>query len=101
MISAPRRGVASPNPSGELALYSVAKYSFEEGANAHSWEVIDLKSGNVTDSGLNASEASEVIWLPGTDTGIIYINSTNEEIPGGVTLWIGDINNVNERYAPN
>jgi hypothetical protein len=53
--------------------------------------LIDLKSGEITESGLNASEINEVVWLPGTETGIIYINGTNEEIPGGVTLWVGDI----------
>jgi dipeptidyl aminopeptidase/acylaminoacyl peptidase len=57
--------------------------------------LIDLKSGAIKDSGLNTSEISELVWLPGTDTGYIYINGTNEEVPGGVTLWIGDLKTPN------
>lgn len=91
MLSAPRRGVASPNPSGDLAVFSYSKYSFEEGSNAHAWHLLDLKSGNISDTGINASEVSEIVWLPGSETGIIYINGTNEDVPGGVTLWVGDI----------
>jgi dipeptidyl aminopeptidase/acylaminoacyl peptidase len=53
--------------------------------------LIDLKSGEIKDAGLNTSEINELVWLPGTDTGYIYINGTNEETPGGVTLWIGDL----------
>jgi hypothetical protein len=53
--------------------------------------LIDLTTGAITESGLNASEINEVAWIPGSETGIIYINGTNEEIPGGVTIWVGDI----------
>jgi hypothetical protein len=99
MLTAPTRGVANPNPKGTVALFSVSQYSFEEESTSSAWQLLDLKTGEISDAGLNASEVNEVVWLPDTDTGIIYINGTNEEIPGGVTLWIGDITKPTERYA--
>jgi dipeptidyl aminopeptidase/acylaminoacyl peptidase len=54
--------------------------------------MIDLKTGKVSDSGWNSSEVSEYVWLPGTGSGILYINGTGET-PGGVSLWIGDVKN--------
>ncbi|KAF2708986.1 alpha/beta-hydrolase [Pleomassaria siparia CBS 279.74] len=96
LLSAPRRSTATPNPSGDIALFSVTEYSFENQTRAAAWQLLDLKTGAITDSGLSASEVDEVVWLPGTDTGILYINGTNEDVPGGVTLWIGDIKKPSE-----
>ena len=98
MLSAPRRGVASPAPNGEIALLTTTQYSFEEQSTSVAWQVLDLKTGNISDSGLT-SDVNEVVWLPGTETGIIYINGTNEQVPGGVTIWIGDLKKPSERYA--
>lgn len=99
MLTAPTRGVASPNPKGTVALFTKSQYSFEEESSSTSWQLIDLKTGEISDARLNASEVNEVVWIPDTDTGIVYINGTNEEIPGGVTLWIGDITKPSERYG--
>jgi hypothetical protein len=99
MLTAPTRGVASPNPKGTVALFTKSQYSFEEESSSTTWQLIDLKTGEISDAGLNASEVNEVAWIPDTNTGIVYINGTNEEIPGGVTLWVGDIANPSERYA--
>lgn len=55
-------------------------------------KVVDLKFGEFRDSGLCISEVNEATWIPGIDSGIIYINDTDEEVPGVVTLWTGDIN---------
>ncbi|KAF1992874.1 hypothetical protein P154DRAFT_128781 [Amniculicola lignicola CBS 123094] len=95
-LGAPRRGVLTPNPTGEIAYFSVSQYSFEEQESTSSIKIIDLKTGDIRDSGLNASEINEIVWLPGTETGILYINETNEDVPGGVTLWIGDALKPNE-----
>jgi len=56
--------------------------------------MIDMKTGKISDSGWNSSEVNEYQWLPGTGTGIIYINGTGEN-PGGVSLWIGDVKSPN------
>lgn len=58
---------------------------------------MNLETGEIKDSGLNTSEVNEAVWLPGTETGVLYINGTNEEVPGGVTLWIGDLSKPSER----
>ncbi|KAF2688153.1 alpha/beta-hydrolase [Lentithecium fluviatile CBS 122367] len=96
MLSLPRRDVARPNPNGKIALVTTTQYSFEDHANSAVIQVLDLETGNLTDSAFNASEINEIAWLPGSETGIIYINGTNEEIPGGVTIWISDASNASE-----
>ncbi|CAO2654966.1 Nn.00g116990.m01.CDS01 [Neocucurbitaria sp. VM-36] len=95
LLSTVRRGAADPSPDGSVALFSYSQYSFEEESSSAGLNLIDLKTGEISDSGLNSSEINEVVWLPGTETGIIYINGTNGGIPGGVTLWIGDIKSPN------
>ncbi|KAH8724969.1 Alpha/Beta hydrolase protein [Phaeosphaeriaceae sp. PMI808] len=89
LLSNPRRGAADPSPDGSIALFTVSQYSFEKHSTAHAINLIDLKTGKVSNSGWNTSEVSEFAWLPGTKTGLLYINST-AEIDGGVSLWIGD-----------
>lgn len=97
LLQAPRRGAPVPNPSGKVALFSYSQYSFEEESSTHAWQLLDLGTGEITDSGLNASEVNEAVWIPGTETGVLYINGTNEDVPGGVTLWIGDTAKPSER----
>lgn len=80
-------------------MFSYSQYSFEEESTTRAWQLLDLKTGEIKDSGLNASEVNEAVWLPGTETGVLYINGTNEEVPGGVTLWIGDVSKPSERYV--
>lgn len=87
-----------PNPSGKVALFSYSQYSFEEQSTTRAWQLLNLETGEITDSGLNSSDVSEAVWIPGTETGVLYINGTNEEVPGGVTLWIGDIAKPSEKY---
>jgi dipeptidyl aminopeptidase/acylaminoacyl peptidase len=94
MLSNPRRGVASPSPDGSIALFTVSQYNFTKGKNAHAIDLLDLKTGEIKDSGWNSSEVSEFVWLPGTETGILYINGTGAN-PGGVSLWIGDVKSPN------
>ncbi|KAF2729760.1 hypothetical protein EJ04DRAFT_501815 [Polyplosphaeria fusca] len=90
MLGAPSRGVLNPNPSGELAYFLKSQYSFEEQEPTRSWNLLNVKTGDITKTSLNTTEASEIVWIPGSDTGIIYLNGTNEDTPGGVTLWMGD-----------
>lgn len=90
LLSTTRRGTASPSKDGSVALFSASQYSFDKHKSNSSLNLIDLKTGKISPSGLNNSEINEVVWLPGTETGIIYINGTGET-EGGVSLWIGDI----------
>ncbi|KAI8942606.1 hypothetical protein NX059_000660 [Plenodomus lindquistii] len=95
LLSTIRRGAAEPSPDGSVALFSYSQYSFEEHSGSSGLNQIDLKTGEISDSGWNSSEINEFVWIPGTETGILYINGTNEEVPGGVTLWMGDFKSPN------
>ncbi|KAJ6028061.1 hypothetical protein N7540_003637 [Penicillium herquei] len=88
LITAPRRSEAIPSPDGELALFSETQYSFGSHSNAKLWNLMNLKSGEVNLL-TNDSNVSELIWIS-SDT-VLYINSTNEDIPGGTELWVSDI----------
>ncbi|KAJ5684556.1 uncharacterized protein N7477_000901 [Penicillium maclennaniae] len=98
LISAPRRSTAVPNPSGEVALFSTGQYSFESHESTNIWNLIDLKSGKISEL-TDDSNVSEIIWLGSSNSGLLYINSTNAGIPGGVELWISDTADFkNSRY---
>lgn len=94
LLSNPRRGAADPSPDGTFALFSKSQYSFEKHKSSSSIQIIDLKTGAISESGWNSSEVNEYAWLPGTGSGIVYINGTGE-IPGGVSVWIGDVKSPN------
>ncbi|KAF2010213.1 hypothetical protein BU24DRAFT_400960 [Aaosphaeria arxii CBS 175.79] len=92
LIGAPRRGAAVPSPNGKVALFDESQYSFEEEGRTVAWKLLNLETGEIKESGFNTSEINEIVWIPGSETGIVYINGTNENIPGGVSIWVGDIN---------
>jgi hypothetical protein len=97
MLGAPRRGPADSSPNGRFGLLTTTQYSFEEQSSTAVIQLLDLETGNITDSTFNASEINEIMWLPGTATGVIYITGTNEDVLGGVTIWIGDVSNASAR----
>jgi hypothetical protein len=99
MLGAPRRGVASPSPRGKIALISTSQYSFQTRKTSSWLQLLDLDTGAITDSGFNASQVNEVAWIPGTETGIVYINGTNDKVLGGVTLWTGNISDPSSRLV--
>lgn len=51
--------------------------------------MIDLESGEVTTL-TDDGDIEEIIWLGSDSSTLLYINSTNAQIPGGVELWIAD-----------
>ncbi|CAG7940900.1 unnamed protein product [Penicillium olsonii] len=89
LIAAPRRSDAVPNPSGEVALFSTSEYSWETHATSSWWSLLDLKTRKITQL-TNDSNVSELIWSGASDSGLLYINATNAEIPGGVEIWASD-----------
>jgi hypothetical protein len=58
---------------------------------------LNIASGNITEAPFS-SEVSEVVWIGETDTSILYINGTNEDIVGGVTLYTADLGA--EEFSP-
>ncbi|KAI2640114.1 dipeptidyl-peptidase V [Xylaria nigripes] len=93
MLSANRYGSAQPNPSGDFALFTVSKYSFETKTKASWWEKLDLKTGDIT-RWHDGSDISEVVFVGSDDTSIIYLNGTNAEKDGGISLYSADANDL-------
>jgi hypothetical protein len=79
-------------------LFSTAQYSFDSHESTNVWNLIDLTSGKIsklTDDG----NVSEIIWLGSSNSGLLYINSTNADIPGGVELWVSDTADFKKSYV--
>ncbi|KAL8993485.1 MAG: hypothetical protein Q9188_007320 [Gyalolechia gomerana] len=93
MLAAPRRGVALANPSGDFAIYTSTNYSFEDHEPTTVWEQLNLRSGDVF-SWSTDSNISEVVFVGPTNTSILYINATNEEGDGGISLYTADTTNL-------
>jgi hypothetical protein len=74
----------------ELALFSTTSYNWTAGKSKTTWHVLDVASGDVTDAPIDA-DATEIVWVGATNTSVLYINGTNEEVPGGVTLYTADL----------
>jgi hypothetical protein len=80
-----------------LALFSSTSYNWTAGKSKTTWHFLDVASGNVTDAPIDA-DVSEVVWVGATNTSVLYINGTNEEVPGGVTLYTADLGE--DEFAP-
>lgn len=79
-------------------MFSTGQYSFESHESTTIWNLIDLKSGKISEL-TNDSNVSEIIWLGSSNSGLLYINSTNADIPGGVELWISDTADFKNSYG--
>ncbi|KAL8684556.1 MAG: hypothetical protein Q9224_006276, partial [Gallowayella concinna] len=89
MLAAPRRGVAQANPSGDFAIYTKTNYSFEDQQATTVWEQLNLKSGGIS-TWTTDSNITEVVFVGPSSTSILYINATNEEGDGGISLYTAD-----------
>ncbi|RYP00857.1 hypothetical protein DL764_006380 [Monosporascus ibericus] len=89
MLSANRYGAAVPNPSGEFALFTVQNYSFETQETTAVWKRLDLRTGDIS-VWYEGSDISEVVFVGPNPTSIIYVNGTNEEDNGGISLYSAD-----------
>ncbi|RYF46086.1 MAG: hypothetical protein EOO38_14800 [Cytophagaceae bacterium] len=81
----------------DRALFSETKYNWTTAKATTAWYFLDTETGNVTKAPFG-SAVSEVVWVGDTDDSILYINSTNEQIPGGVTLYTADLSTSS--FAP-
>ncbi|KXT10885.1 hypothetical protein AC579_9854 [Pseudocercospora musae] len=90
MISAPRYSSASPNPSGEWAVYTSTSYSWEHHKSSTTWKLLHIPTGDITDLPWG-NDVSEAAWVGATNTSVLYVNGTNDDVPGGVTLYTADL----------
>ncbi|RMD40331.1 hypothetical protein DV735_g4819, partial [Chaetothyriales sp. CBS 134920] len=95
LLSAPRRSEAIPNPTGELAVFSSTNYSFETHEAQTVWNLLNLTSGEYSLL-FNGSDVSEIVWVGSEDTSVLYINGTNEEGDGGVSLYAADVTSFDQ-----
>ncbi|KAF2027727.1 alpha/beta-hydrolase [Setomelanomma holmii] len=90
MLAAPRRSTGILSVKGDRALFSETKYNWTTAKAATTWYFLDTETGNTTKAPFG-SAVSEVVWVGDTGDSILYINSTNDQIPGGVTLYTADL----------
>lgn len=72
------------------ALFSSTTYNWTTHKSSTTWQLLDVTSGDVTEAPFDSS-VSEVVWVGPTNTSILYINGTNDDVPGGVTLYTADV----------
>ncbi|CBX91440.1 hypothetical protein IAQ61_010790 [Plenodomus lingam] len=90
MLAAPRRSTGILSPKGDRALFTETKFNWTSEKSTTSWYFIDTNTGETTKAPFG-SDVSELVWVGETEDSILYINATNEIIPGGVTLYTVDL----------
>lgn len=73
----------------DLAAFTATSYSFDTHKASTVWNLMDLKTGEVSLL-YNGSEVAEMVWIGPTNTSVLYVNGTNREVDGGVELWVSD-----------
>ncbi|KAJ9157411.1 Prolyl oligopeptidase [Pleurostoma richardsiae] len=104
LLSAPRRSTGSPNSTGELALYTVSTYSFEEHKKTSQIRVLDIQSGHSTllFEDLSYSEPTwigekEFIFLKSGDKGTTNLLLADVSKPGSsqeIRSFKGGVSNL-------
>ncbi|EHY59605.1 Dipeptidyl-peptidase 5 [Exophiala dermatitidis] len=97
LLAAPRRSEVLPNPSGEIGVFSATTYSWDLHKTHTVWNTLNLTSGEISLL-YNGSEISEIVWVGPNDTSILYINGTNEEDNGGISIYGADITAIDQAY---
>ena len=73
----------------DFALFTVSKYSFDTKETTSAWKKLDLATGDIS-VWYNGSDISEVVFVGPKPSSILYVNGTNEEGDGGISLWSAD-----------
>ena len=76
---------------------SSSNYSFEDHESAAEWSLVNITSGEVSFL-VDGSEISEIVWTgsENASTAVIYVNGTNEEGDGGVSLYSADVTSIGD-----
>lgn len=78
-------------------MFTETKFNWTSEKSSTSWYFLDTATGNVTKAPFG-SAVSEVVWVGDTEDSILYLNSSNAEIPGGVALYTADLSG--ESFEP-
>ncbi|KAI0856177.1 prolyl oligopeptidase [Xylaria cubensis] len=76
LLSAPRRSPAVPNPTGNLALYTVSQYSFETHSKKTAFKLLEISSGHSTELFDNPAY-SEPTWI--SEHEFIFVNNSDDQ----------------------
>lgn len=80
-------------------MFSSTSYSWEEHESSTTWNLLNIASGEITELPWDDT-VSELAWVGDTDTSVLYINSSNPNVDGGITLWTADLaTSPIERYS--
>lgn len=90
VAGSPPRHDANSNQQQTIALFSSSTYNWTTHESSTTWQLLDVASGAITEAPFDSS-VSEVVWVGLTNTSILYINGTNDDVPGGVTLYTADV----------
>lgn len=63
-------------------------YDWVEHSSTTSWKLLNIASGEISE--LFDSSVNELFWIGPNPTSIFFVNGTNDDIPGGVTLYLAD-----------
>lgn len=70
-------------------MFTSSSYSFETKKGKTIWNILDLKSGDIS-LWSDSADISEVVFVGDSPSSIIYLNSTNEQGDGGISLYAAD-----------
>lgn len=73
----------------EFAVFTQSSYSFDTHQTTTVWNVLNLTTGDVS-LWTDDADISEVVFVGSTPNNIVYLNGTNAENNGGVSLYSAD-----------
>lgn len=57
--------------------------------------MMNLTSGEISLI-YNGSDISEMVWVGSTNDSVLYVNGTNEEGDGGISLWVANVTAIDQ-----
>lgn len=73
----------------------MSNYTFETKKRSSHWNKLDLKTGEIS-VWYEGSDISEVVFVGSKPTSIIYVNGTNAEDDGGISLYSADADSLED-----
>ncbi|KAI5821483.1 secreted dipeptidyl peptidase DppV [Pyronema omphalodes] len=96
LIEAPTRSAATPNKAGKLAFFTTGHYSLTNHNSTTSLNLLDIESGKISTILENTVNVGEIVWID--DGQLLYINGSSPDTPGGIELWVTNIQDFSKGY---
>jgi hypothetical protein len=73
-------------------VFSATSYSWDTHEATTEWKLLNVASGKLSTLPSGWGDfVSELVWVGATKTSVLYVNGSNDDVPGGVTLWTADL----------